>query len=134
MNIIRSYLALLVLCGAMLVSGCVGPNYSSARVTHATIRDSVPGEEIAVIRSEVELKMLIGAFARATPRKLTGDQYGELVWRQCVDVIGDRPIRGRWLVNLETGTMSRLSHFIEPVLVLTPADAEMLRRLFQRKP
>jgi hypothetical protein len=131
MSIIKSYLASFFFCGAMLVSACVGPDYSKARVTYAAIRDSVPGKEVAVIRSEFELKMLTDAFARATRRKLTKDQYRKLVWPQCIDVIGDRPIRGRWLVNLETGTISRLNHLIQPVLVLTPADAEMLRRLCQ---
>lgn len=118
---------------AALFFGCAGPDWSQARVQEIRFRDGVPGNQIAAIVDAAQIEVVRSAFQRSTRAQPSEADRKRLWSSMCFDVLGERPIKGRWLYEPDTGMFSRMDPLMQPVFLMTSEDKLRLNALFPKK-
>jgi hypothetical protein len=123
---------------AVVVFGATGfarawPKWLPEHVREIRFRNGIPGEQIRVVSDGGEVEKILAAFRRA---KEVGKEATDLTWKSwevCLDMLGERPENGRWLLNLSTGDCTFLDPLGQPVYRLTEEDRQMMKTYFQPK-
>jgi hypothetical protein len=128
MKLAFALLALAVLATSGLARSW--PKWTSTHVSEIRFRDGVPGEQLRAVSSPSEIEKILEVFRRAEEvRKKDAPNR----WQVCIDVIGQRPEAGRWLLNLDTGDCAFLDPFVQPTYRLLGDERQMLKKYFLPK-
>ncbi len=139
MRIWLACFALVVLTAS--ASARTWPKWLPAHVSEIRLRTGQPNARVRTITDPREIEPVLGALRRAAVvRKVTwrarifGDRETEKPreWQASIDVSGERPEAGSWLVNLDTGEITFLDPSIQPIYRLRPDDLRMFQVMFQR--
>ena len=118
---------------AALLFGCAGPNWSQGTEQEIRFRDGVPGNQIAVTVDAAQIDFVRSAFQRSTKAQPSEGDRKRLWSSMCFDVLGERPIKGRWLYEPDTGMFSRMDPLMQPVFLMTADDRSRFNALFAKK-
>lgn len=119
------------------------PEWLPVHVRELRFRDGVPGKQLRAATDRGEIEKILAALRTAQPVKkvtwwnrLFGRKSDDRTfeWQVCMDVIGERPEAGRWLLNLETGEATFLDAFVQPVYRVSEDGRRTLGRWFRREP
>lgn len=103
------------------------PKWEAAHVSEIRFREGVPGREIGVVRVPAEVDAILGCLRRAAE---VGKTDGKREWPACLDLVGERPERGRWLYDPATGEFSRLDPLVQRVYRVAESDRARLNARF----
>ena len=118
---------------AVILAGCVAPDWSQAHVHEVLFRDGVPGNQVAAIVDAARIEVVRAAFLHSARVQPTEADRKRLWSSTCFDVTGDRPIKGRWLYEPESGIFSRMDPLKQPVFRMTTEDRSRFNDLFPKK-
>jgi hypothetical protein len=107
------------------------PKWISAHVSEIRFRDGVPGVQIRAATDRGEIDKILAIFRRAQDTREKGVAAG--TWRVCVDMTGERPEAGRWLLNLDTGNCTFLDPLAQSIYRLAEDDRKMMKEYFEPK-
>jgi hypothetical protein len=121
----------LLLCLAS--PGCAGAKWTDVHLTEIRLRDGVPGTQVRVVVESPELQVVRNAFVRAEKVSRPSDETRQKIWKGCCfDVLGDPDARGRWLIDLESGLITRMDPLNQPVYQLSEDDREAMKALWKK--
>ena len=126
MKLVFALLPLVILATSGLARSW--PKWTSTHVSEIRFRDGVPGEQRRAVSSPAEIEEILEAFRRA--KGVRKKDAPNRSWQVCVDVIGQRPEAGRWLLNLDTGDCAFLDPFVQPTYRLLGDERQMLKKYF----
>lgn len=117
------------------------PKWLPAHVSELRLRTGAPNPQTRTITDPREIEQVLGALRRAQPvhkvgwrQRIFGDKEAQKPrqWNASIDVSGQKPEAGSWLVNLDTGEITFLDPLAQSIYRFTDSDLRMIRSRFQR--
>ena len=113
--------------------GCAGGKWTDLHMTEVRLRDGVPGAQVRVVVDSAELQVVRDAFARAEKVTRPSKETRQSMWKdRCFDVLGAFDARGRWLIDLESGLITKMDPLNQPVYRLKEEDRKAIKAMWEK--